>query len=263
MPAIDSHTPGSFCWSELVTSDVDAALVFYGTLFGWEPEESDLGDASRYVRCTLNGRYVAAIVQMSEEECTFQVHPYWVSYVRTSDVAGALDKVEGLGGTRFEGPIEVPGAGTLGTVEDPDGARLCLWQPAGFEGSGWVREIGAPAWNELMTRQPDAIRDFYAGLLGWTPITRDMGSYEYTSFLVDGEDMGGIQAMDERHDGVAAQWLIYVAVANVEATVEAAVALDAKVLVPTTLIPNVGTFALLKGPHGGMFSVIQMLDLAN
>ena len=68
MPAIDTHSAGSFCWSELVTSDVDASLVFYGALFDWIPEEADLGDASRYVRCTLNGRPVAAMVQMSKEQ---------------------------------------------------------------------------------------------------------------------------------------------------------------------------------------------------
>ena len=42
MPTIDAHTQGSFCWSELVTSDVDASLVFYGALFDWIPEEADL-----------------------------------------------------------------------------------------------------------------------------------------------------------------------------------------------------------------------------
>jgi len=263
MPTIDAHAPGSFCWAELVTSDVDAELVFYGALFGWEPEESDLGDASRYVRCTLNGRYVAAIVQMSEQECSFQLSPYWASYVRTSDVAGALDKAEGLGGSCVDGPIKVPGAGTLGSVEDPGGARLCLWQPDGFEGSGWAREIGALAWNELLTRQPDTTQSFYAGLLGWAPTTRDMGDFEYTSFVINGEGIGGLNVMDEGFDGIASQWMIYVAVANVEATVEAAQALDAKVLSPPREIPAVGTFATLKSPRGGMFRVIQMLDLAN
>ena len=68
MPTIDTRPPGSFCWSELVTPDVDASLVFYGALFNWGPDESDLGDASRYVRCSLKGRPVVAMVQMSEAE---------------------------------------------------------------------------------------------------------------------------------------------------------------------------------------------------
>ncbi len=263
MPAIDSHAPGSFCWTELATHDVDKALAFYGALFGWEPEPGELGDASNYVRCTLNGRPVGAIYVMSEQELSFQVTPYWNSYVATADVAGLLDKVEAIGGTRFEGPIVVPGAGQLGTVEDPGGARLCLWQADGFAGSGWGRELNCPVWHAVMTRKPDAVRDFYVDLFGWTPTIRDMGEHTYTSFVMEGEGKGGMEVMDERFAGMAPQWMIYVAVASTASTLEAATALDAKVVVPPTELPGVGIFATFSDPQGGVLSVIQMADLEN
>jgi predicted enzyme related to lactoylglutathione lyase len=262
LPAIDTHTPGTFCWTELATHDVDAALAFYGALFGWEPEPGSLGDASGYVRCTLNSRPVAAIYVMSEQERSFHLPPYWSSYVATEDVAALLDKVEELGGTSFEGPIDVPGAGRLGTIEDPDGARLCLWQADGFSGCGWEREINSPVWNEIITRKPEAVRDFYAGLFSWAPATRDLGEEQtYTSFTQEGTGKAGLMEMDERFDGVPAQWLVYVAVASVASTVEAAQALDACILVPPTEIPGVGTFATFKDPEGGTLSVIQMAKL--
>jgi uncharacterized protein len=31
-----SYPPGTFSWTELVTSDADAAKTFYGSLFGWD-----------------------------------------------------------------------------------------------------------------------------------------------------------------------------------------------------------------------------------
>ena len=50
---------------------------------------------------------------------------------------------------------------------------------------------------------------------------------------------------------------------NIQATVEAASALDAKVLIAPTQLPGVGSYATLRDPQGGLFSVIQMLDLLN
>ena len=58
-----------------------------------------------------------------------------------------------------------------------------------------------------------------------------------------------------------AQWMIYIAVANIDATLEAAQALDATVLMPPTELPSVGRMATLRDPQGGLFSVIQMFDL--
>src|SRR4051795_10612898 len=31
-----ANEPGSFCWNELATRDMDAAKRFYGAVFGWE-----------------------------------------------------------------------------------------------------------------------------------------------------------------------------------------------------------------------------------
>ena len=36
-------TPGAFSWSELMTSDPEAAGKFYAQLFGWVIEASDTG----------------------------------------------------------------------------------------------------------------------------------------------------------------------------------------------------------------------------
>ncbi|MEA2398499.1 MAG: uncharacterized protein QOK25_2055, partial [Thermoleophilaceae bacterium] len=32
------YTPGTFCWTDLSTTDQDAAKAFYAALFGWEAE---------------------------------------------------------------------------------------------------------------------------------------------------------------------------------------------------------------------------------
>ena len=35
MGARTEYAPGTFCWTDLGTTDVDGAKAFYGDLFGW------------------------------------------------------------------------------------------------------------------------------------------------------------------------------------------------------------------------------------
>src|SRR5580692_7521870 len=39
---------GTFCWDELVTTDPDAAGMFYASVFGWEPSSVDMGGGNTY-----------------------------------------------------------------------------------------------------------------------------------------------------------------------------------------------------------------------
>ena len=40
MPERDSYSPGTPCWVELGSSDLDAGVPFYEGLFGWNVAES-------------------------------------------------------------------------------------------------------------------------------------------------------------------------------------------------------------------------------
>ena len=43
------ETHGAFSWSELMTSDPKAACDFYGKVFGWKVETSDMGTGPYHV----------------------------------------------------------------------------------------------------------------------------------------------------------------------------------------------------------------------
>ena len=60
MPNIEKHTPGSFCWIELGTTDQNAAKNFYGKLFGWEANDMPMGPNGVYTIFKLAGRDAAA-----------------------------------------------------------------------------------------------------------------------------------------------------------------------------------------------------------
>src|SRR4051812_48157160 len=56
-----AYPHGTFSWVENATSDQDAAKAFYSEFFGWEYDDSPVGDGIYYSMAKLHNKYVAAI----------------------------------------------------------------------------------------------------------------------------------------------------------------------------------------------------------
>src|SRR5947209_5706284 len=50
------YTPGTFSWTDLTTTDQDAAKTFYSGLFGWEAQDNPVGDGVVYSMMMLDGK---------------------------------------------------------------------------------------------------------------------------------------------------------------------------------------------------------------
>ena len=114
--------PGSACWFELVTTDKNEAGAFYAALFGWKLE-SFLG-AMDYTIFKSGEISVGGMMQRTEE--MGDVPSHWLIYFAVEDCDGAVSRVRELGGTRVEGPMEVPGVGRFARVADPEGAMFAV-----------------------------------------------------------------------------------------------------------------------------------------
>jgi uncharacterized protein len=155
----------TFVWYELVTRDVDAALAFYGRLFGWEARDFP-GGADRYAIVHAKDKPVGGVMALPEG----MSEPFWLGYVGTADIDAALTRFTAAGGTLHRGPWEIPDVGRLALVSDPQGVGLALFQGASDQ-PGEAFNQGAPGhgnWHELLTTDPDAAFAFYAGQFGWT-----------------------------------------------------------------------------------------------
>jgi len=53
--------------------------------------------------------------------------PFWIYYITTQDVHEAVQQVEDLGGRILNGPMEVPGGGSILQCMDPQGAAFVLY----------------------------------------------------------------------------------------------------------------------------------------
>jgi predicted enzyme related to lactoylglutathione lyase len=87
-----------------------------------------------------------------------------------------------------------------------------------------------------------------------------MSGVEYTEWHIATQAVGGMMHMTEEWGEMPAHWMLYFAVEDCDEIASRASTLGAKVCVPPTDIANVGRFAVLNDPQGGVFSVIALAE---
>lgn len=256
-----SYAPGTPCWVDLGSPDLDASIEFYGSLFGWDVPESANSEATGgYRQAMLRGRPVGGMMPLMQEGQP----PAWTSYVSVADAAATAAKVTDAGGSVIAEPMEVLELGSMAVFADPTGAVIGIWQPNTFPGAGVINEPGALSWNELNTRDLAAAKEFYGAVFGWTFEDNDMGEVGSYTTISLGEDMvGGILDMSERGvpEQVPAHWQVYFAVEDTDAAIEQAKQGGGSVMVPPMEVPA-GRFSILLDPHGVSFAVIALSEEA-
>ena len=107
-------------------------------------------------------------------------------------------------------------------------------------------------WNELMTRQVERAKKFYADTIGWSfegVPTPDGTTYWLAK--MDDQPVGGIfDISGPEYKGVPDGWMPYIAVDDVDARVKKAVAAGARVMKPAFELPGVGRIVILMEPGG-------------
>ncbi len=109
---------------------------------------------------------------------------------------------------------------------------------------------GDLGWSELTTTKPAEAMSFYAGLVGWESKGEPMPGYHV--FGREGEMLGAITGT-ESPDGKTrpAQWMPYITVDDLDATVAKLDELGGSVIMPPMDLPNDGgRIAIIKDPQG-------------
>ena len=107
MPERTSHKPGTISWSDLATSDQDAAKEFYGRLFDWDYDDQPIDENTTYSMAKVGGRSAAAISPQQPDEAQQGVPPHWNVYVTVDDVDAVTGKVGDNGGNVLAPPFDV------------------------------------------------------------------------------------------------------------------------------------------------------------
>ena len=117
---------GHGVWIELATPDPDAALAFYGALFGWTREGAmPMGAMGDYIFLGSGEARHGAV--MSSETTGAPARWNWYAYV--PDIDAAISTATGLSGVLLQGPDQIPGGDYSANIGDPTGAQIGMVGP--------------------------------------------------------------------------------------------------------------------------------------
>lgn len=127
--------PGTLCWTELFTTDVDAAKDFYGALFGWRTQDMPLpGGAGAYSLISPyrggQERMQGGMMRLSAEELApVGGRPYWHPVFGSADCDATVAEVTAGRGSVQTGPEDVENVGRVAVCVDPWGADFVVLTP--------------------------------------------------------------------------------------------------------------------------------------
>jgi predicted enzyme related to lactoylglutathione lyase len=246
------YTPGAFSWTDLTTTDPDAAKRFYTSLFGWEVEDIPVGEGMVYSMMKVGGKNVAAISAQPQQQRDAGVPPVWNSYVTVDSADAALARARELGATVHADAFDVMDAGRMGVIQDPQGAYVEVWEPKTNIGAQLVNAPGALCWNELATNDTDASAGFYTQLFGWSVEPMEGVEMPYSVIKKsDGSSNGGIRPAQGPEPNY---WLNYFGTNDVDGDFSNISDLGGQHLLPPTDI-GVGRIGIAQDPQGAVFAL--------
>jgi len=244
------HAPGTFSWTELSTTDSEAAKAFYTELFGWEAEELPVGDGMVYTMLRQGGLEVAALYRQMQEGAP----PNWLSYVTVEDADAAAAKARELGATLISEPFDVMEVGRMSVIQDPQGAVFAVWQPKESIGARLVNDPGAMSLNQLNASSPQVAQDFYSDLFGWRfePVMEEPPYWG----IHNGERLNGGMMPLPDESPAPSHWLVYFTTEDLDGSAATIGELGGQVVIPPMAIPS-GRILVARDPQGAYFALFE------
>jgi len=113
---------GVFVWSELGTTDADAAQRFYESVFGWTTQDmgAEYGGYRIFHRSDDEPNGVAGLMANPSPD----IPAHWTPYVGVEDTDATVASARELGATIVVEPMDIPNIGRFAVIRDPQGATF-------------------------------------------------------------------------------------------------------------------------------------------
>jgi predicted enzyme related to lactoylglutathione lyase len=273
MPERDGYIPGVPCWVDTSQPEPEAAVAFYGGLFGWEfenvmPPESE----GKYFIARLHGGDVAAVGSIPEAAPPMAM---WNTYIWVESADDAASAVHDAGGRVVMEPFDVMDSGRMAVFADPEGAVFCVWQAKEHRGARVVNAHGSVNFNGLATRDIEGAKSFYGSVFGWQTLDLGGGAEMWTlpgygdhleqgnpdlrkQFAEAGAPKGfedvvaSIDPIPDDQPGTPAHWTVTFGVDDADAIAARATELGGNVIVAPFDAPWVRT-TIIGDPQGATF----------
>ncbi len=118
-----ANEPGSVCWNENFSRDMDGNQAFYHAVFGYEYGDMSTPDF-RYATLKIDGREAGGIGELGSGFPP-EVPAHWSTYFAVENTDAAVDTITGAGGAVTRPPWDSP-YGRMAVVSDDQGAAFSL-----------------------------------------------------------------------------------------------------------------------------------------
>ncbi|MGH3502137.1 MAG: VOC family protein [Nocardioidaceae bacterium] len=275
----DGYPPGVPCWVDTNQPDPEAAVAFYGSLFGWDFEDVMASSSpAKYFIARLRGGDVAAVASQPEVGPSTAV---WNTYVWVESAHNAASKVEAAGGRMVMAPFDLMEAARIAVFTDPEGAAFRVWQAQEHKGARIVNQPGSLNFNALNTRDAGAAKAFYGTVFAWDTLGLDGDAMAWTlagygDFVKQSDPqlrdrmaeagvpegfedvVATLMPIAAHQPGIPAHWSVTFAVDDADATAERAAELGGRVV----MSPFDGPFVrmtVIADPQGATFIASQFV----
>jgi hypothetical protein len=255
--ATAEQIPGKFVWIDLYTPDPAAARSFYGELFGWTFAE--LGDpATPYTLAYLDGEPVAGIVTRTNARPGGR-KSRWVAYLSVPDVAQAADRVAQQGGKILLSSRPVPERGTMALLADPDDVPFGVIRSSSGDPPDTLAPVGDWIWAVYQSLNPTGAAAFYQQLADYEVVADDRFPDRDVYLLATAGYARAVLAdiPPEKVGRVRPDWLYFIRVEDIDATLASAVKLGAQVLVTPRSDLLDGRIATILDPAGAAVGLME------
>lgn len=118
-------------------------------------------------------------------------------------------------------------------------------------------EIGALAWFDLTVPNAKQVSDFYSDVVGWQSSPVSMGEYDdYSMQTPDSKtDVAGVCHAQGVNQGLPAQWLMYIKVADLDTSLAQVAKLGGSVLTPVKPLSDSSQYAVIQDPSGAVCAI--------
>ena len=117
---------------------------------------------------------------------------------------------------------------------------------------------GEIVWRDIAVPDAAALRDFYCQVVGWASEGLDMGGYEDYVMVPPGsaDGVAGVCHARGENAGLPPQWLIYIAVADLDESIRSCERLGGEIVHGPRALGS-SRFCVVRDPVGAVCGLIQ------
>lgn len=117
--------------------------------------------------------------------------------------------------------------------------------------------FGQIVWTDLTVQDAPEVRDFYCDVIGWNAEEVPMGDYSDFNMTVGGSAIAGVCHKRGVNARLPSQWLIYVTVADLDASLESCLRCGGKILAGPKGAGDQGRYAVIEDPAGAVLAICE------